>query len=58
LRHRRGEVVDGNYSIRALRVTIDTRKAGLVKAFNDWGAYPYFEYQDAAPYIPGEDQHD
>lgn len=58
LRHRRGEVVDGNYSVRALRVTIDTRKAGLVKALNDWAAYPYYEYQDAAPFIPGEDQHD
>jgi len=37
-RHRSGEAIDGPFSVRALTVEIDTRKTGLVRAFNDYAS--------------------
>ena len=55
LRHKSGQVVDGDYSVRACQVRIDTRKGGLVDAFNHWASHPCDEFQDSQPFEPGDE---
>ena len=43
-RHKAGEVNDGDHSVRALTVIIDTRKAGLIHLLNQHASYPAEQY--------------
>mgnify|MGYP001215231806 FL=1 len=43
-RHRAGEVNDGDHSVRALTVIIDTKKAGIIHLLNQHASYPADQY--------------
>ena len=39
-RHRAGEMIDGDQSVRALTVEVAPRKAGLIRLLNQHASYP------------------
>ena len=52
-RHKAGQVIDGDQSVRALTITIDTRKAGIIRLLNQHASYPADQYFPAN-FEPGE----
>ena len=51
-RHRSGSVIDGDHSIRAVTVTIDPKKAGIIRLLNDYASYPAAQLS-AEAFLPG-----
>ena len=52
-RHKAGQVIDGDQSVRALTITIDTRKAGIIRLLNQYASYPADQHYPAN-FEPGE----